>query len=77
MYAAVAIIETRERRRKSIIVSAVLKQAAGHRQHTKNKLLCRCEHIYSKGDFVLIDLEADPANQSADDPDKERHGGAG
>ena len=44
-------------------------------RRTEDEFFRRSQHIYSEGDFILINLEADPAHKGAGDTEKERHCG--
>lgn len=38
---------------------------------TEDELFRRREHIYRKGHFILVDLQAEPADEGSDGPDQE------
>lgn len=42
-------------------------------EHTEDEFFRRGQHVKGKGHFVLVDLEADPANNAAQNPEKRLH----
>lgn len=68
----------RVRRRESAISISIAHspQLFFQCRHTEDEFFGGRQHIHRKGDFVLIDLEANPAHERAQYSENERHGDA-
>lgn len=42
-------------------------------ERTEDELLGRRQHVYGERHLILVDLEADPANEGGDEPQEDGH----
>lgn len=76
----VAIMVIRVRRRESVerreegLASMAVGRCFARGQRTEDELFGRSEHVDGKCHLILVDLEAHPAHEAAQNPEEEGHG---